>query len=163
MALKKLHTAEEQHAAMDKIGGFTYQFFCFLLHLLKMEQGETVSFEKLDDAAIEKGNLITLYQAKHSVQVDANGDTKALTDRSPDLWKAIDVWRTLIIGNHGRTEDEQKAYIGGHQFFFFSNKPIVDNRLVSLCEEVKEGAGIERIDAVERGTGTCFTNNRSQQ
>ena len=46
-----MHTAEEQHAAMDKIGGFTYQFYCFLLHLLKMERGETVSFEKLDDAA----------------------------------------------------------------------------------------------------------------
>lgn len=49
MSQKKLHTAEERHAAMDKIGGFTYQFYCFLLHLLKMKQGETVSFEKLDD------------------------------------------------------------------------------------------------------------------
>lgn len=148
MAQKKLHTAEEQHAAMDKIGGFTYQFYCFLLHLLKMERGETVSFEKLDDAAIEKGNLITLYQAKHSVQVDANGVTKALTDRSQDLWKAIDLWRKLIIGPPGRTEDEQKDYIGGHQFCFFSNKPIVDNKLVSLCKEDKKGAWNERVDAV---------------
>lgn len=41
MANKKLHTAEELHTAMDKIGGFTYQFYCFLLHLLKMERGET--------------------------------------------------------------------------------------------------------------------------
>lgn len=91
MAKNRLHTVEETHAAMDKIGGFTYQFYCFLLHLLKMERGETVSYEKLDDAAIEKGNLITLYQAKHSVQVDATGETKTLTDRSSDLWKAIDV------------------------------------------------------------------------
>lgn len=53
MAQKKLHSAEEQHAAMDKIGGFTYQFYCFLLHLLKMERGETVSFEKLDDCRID--------------------------------------------------------------------------------------------------------------
>ena len=98
MAKKQMHTAEEQHAAMDKIGGFTYQFYCFLLHLLRMERGETVSFEKLDDAAIEKGNLITLYQAKHSVLVEANGETKKLTNRSTELWKAIDVWRELVIG-----------------------------------------------------------------
>jgi len=148
MAKKKLHTAEEQHAAMDKIGGFTYQFYCFLLHLLKMERGETVSFEKLDDAAIEKGNLITLYQAKHSVQVDANGETKALTNRSLDLWKAIDVWRELIVGKPGRTVDEQKAYIDGHKFCFVSNKPLTDNKVVALCKEVNNGIGTDRIDAV---------------
>ena len=148
MAQKKLHTAEEQHVAMDKIGGFTYQFYCFLLHLLKMERGETVSFEKLDDTAIEKGNLIALYQAKHSVQVNANGETKTVTNRSSVLWKAIDVWRKLVIGNAGRTDDEQKAYIDGHQFCFVSNKPLTENKLVALCDEVKKGAETDRIDAV---------------
>lgn len=148
MAQKKLHTAEEQHAAMDKIGGFTYQFYCFLLHLLKMERGETVSFEKLDDAAIEKGNLITLYQAKHSIQVNVNGVTKALTNRSSDLWKAIDVWRKLIIGTPERNGEAQRAYINSHRFCFVSNKPLIDNKLVALCEEVKKGAGNDRIDVV---------------
>lgn len=148
MAQKKLHTAEETHAAMDKIGGFTYQFYCFLLHLLKMERGETVSFEKLDDAAIEKGNLITLFQAKHSVQVNVNGETKILTNRSTDLWKALDVWRKLIIGTPERNKDEQRSYINNHQFCFVSNKPLTDNKLVELCEEVKKGARNDRIDAV---------------
>lgn len=148
MAEKKIHTAEEQHAAMDKIGGFTYQFYCFLLHLLKMKQGEIVSFEKLDDTAIESGNLITLYQAKHSIQVNANGETKALTNRSSDLWKALDVWRKLIVGRQERTETDQRAYISGHKFCFFSNKPIVDNKIVALCEEVQKGSGKDRIDAV---------------
>lgn len=148
MAQKQMHTAEEQHAAMDKIGGFTYQFYCFLLHLLKMERGETVSFEKLDDAAIEKGNLITLYQAKHSVLVDANGETKKLTNRSTDLWKAIDVWRKLVIGTPERNEDEQKAYIKSHQFWFVSNKPLTGNKLAALCDEVKKGEGNDRIGTV---------------
>ena len=148
MAKKRLHTAEETHAAMDKIGGFTYQFFCFLFHLLKMERGETVSFEKLDDAAIEKGNLITLYQAKHSTQVNANGEAKEMTNRSLDLWKAIDVWRKLIIGKSERTEEEQREYIRAHKFCFVCNKPLTDNKLVSLCEEVKAGAGNDRIDIV---------------
>lgn len=102
---KKLYTVEEQHTAMDKIGGFVYQFYCFLYHVLTMNKGDVVSFEKLDDAAVEAGNLITLYQAKHTIQVDAEGEKKALTNRSTDLWKAIDVWRKLIAG---KTEEKKK-------------------------------------------------------
>ena len=63
---KGLYTAKKQHTAMDKKAGFTYQFYCFLYHLLSMMRGEVVSFEKWDDAAVEKGNLITMYQSKVS-------------------------------------------------------------------------------------------------
>ena len=147
---KKLHTAEEQHTAMDKIGGFVYQFYCFLYHVLTMNKGETVSFEKLDDTAVEAGNLITLYQAKHTIQVDAEGEKRALTNRSTDLWKAIDVWRKLIAGKteEKRSEADMQEYIAKHQFVFFSNKRPDDNKFVSLCEEVKNGADNDRIDAV---------------
>ena len=147
---KKLHTAEEQFTAMDKIGGFIYQFHCFLYHVLTMNKGEVVSFEKLDDAAVEAGNLITLYQAKHTIQVDAEGEKKALTNRSTDLWKAIDVWRKLIAGKteEKRSEADMQEYIAKHQFVFFSNKRPDDNKFVSLCEEVKNGADNDRIDAV---------------
>ena len=147
---KKLHTAEEQHTAMDKIGGFVYQFYCFLYHVLTMNKGETVSFEKLDDTAVEAGNLITLYQAKHTIQVDAEGEKRALTNRSTDLWKAIDVWRKLIVGKteEKRSEADMQEYIAKHQFVFFSNKRPDDNKFVSLCEEVKNGADNDRIDAV---------------
>ena len=147
---KKLHTAEEQFTAMDKIGGFIYQFHCFLYHVLTMNKGEVVSFEKLDDAAVEAGNLITLYQAKHTIQVDAEGEKRALTNRSTDLWKAIDVWRKLIAGKteEKRSEADMQEYIAKHQFVFFSNKRPDDNKFVSLCEEVKNGADNDRIDAV---------------
>ena len=147
---KKLYTVEEQHTAMDKIGGFVYQFYCFLYHVLTMNKGDVVSFEKLDDAAVEAGNLITLYQAKHTIQVDAEGEKKALTNRSTDLWKAIDVWRKLIAGKteEKRSEADMQEYIAKHQFVFFSNKRPDDNKFVSLCEEVKNGADNDRIDAV---------------
>lgn len=147
---KKLHTAEEQFTAMDKIGGFIYQFHCFLYHVLTMNKGEVVSFEKLDDAAVEAGNLITLYQAKHTIQVDAEGEKKALTNRSPDLWKAIDVWRKLIVGktDEKRSDADKQEYIAKHRFVFFSNKLPDNNKFVSLCEEVKNGADNDRIDAV---------------
>lgn len=147
---KKLYTVEEQHTAMDKIGGFVYQFYCFLYHVLTMNKGDVVSFEKLDDAAVEAGNLITLYQAKHTIQVDAEGEKRALTNRSTDLWKAIDVWRKLIVGKteEKRSEADMQEYIAKHQFVFFSNKRPDDNKFVSLCEEVKNGADNDRIDAV---------------
>lgn len=147
---KKLHTAEELHTAMDKIGGFVYQFYCFLYHVLTMNKGEEVSFEKLDDAAVETGNIITLYQAKHTIQVDAEGDKRPLTNRSTDLWKAIDVWRKLIEGkeDENRTEAEKQKYIAEHKFVFFSNKLSDDNKFVSLCKDVQNGADNNRIDAI---------------
>ena len=147
---KKLHTAEEQFTAMDKIGGFIYQFHCFLYHVLTMNKGEVVSFEKLDDAAVEAGHLITLYQAKHTIQVDAEGEKKSLTNRSTDLWKAIDVWRKLIVGktDEKRSDADKQEYIAKHRFVFFSNKLPDNNKFVSLCEEVRNGADNDRIDAV---------------
>lgn len=69
MAQKKLYTAEEQHAAMDKIGGFVYQFYYFLYLLLRMEEGDRVSFEKLDDASIENEMCISLVQVKHTIKM----------------------------------------------------------------------------------------------
>lgn len=148
MSKKEFHTAEEMHTAMDKIGGFTYQFYCFLSHLLKMRHGETVSFEKLDDVAVEKGYLIALYQTKHSVLVNANGEIRAMTNRSTELWKALDVWRKLIIGKPERTEEEQRAYINEHSFHFVCNKPFLSNKLVTLCGKLNNGDGNEIIDAV---------------
>lgn len=144
------HSAEEIHTAMDKIGGFVYQFYCFLYHILTMERGEEVSFEKLDDTAIQSGNIITLFQAKHTVKSGTDGEKRTLTDRSVDLWKAIDVWRNLAKGNidDGRTLDDMREYIGNHKFVFVSNKIPNDNKFVKLCKEVKDGAGKERIDAV---------------
>jgi hypothetical protein len=110
---KKLHTAEEQHTAMDKIGGFVYQFYYFLYLLLRIEEGEEVSFEKLDDAAVESGESISLVQVKHTVKVSVAGEMADLTNRSTDLWKAVDVWRKLIVGNEdeNRTTEDKKKYI----------------------------------------------------
>ena len=109
---------------MDKIGGFVYQFYYFLYHILTMERGEEVSFEKLDDAAIQSGNIITLFQAKHTVKSGTDGEKRTLTNRSTDLWKAINVWRKLVEGNtdEGRTFDDMSEYIKDHKFVFVSNK-----------------------------------------
>ena len=163
---KKLYSAEEQHAAIDKVAGFTYQFYCFLYHLLIMSRGEEVSFEKWDDAAVKNGNLITMFQAKHTVKVGAEGKAPNLTDRASDLWKAIDVWRDLIVGGKGpkRTKAQMLDYIKGHMFVFVSNKQTADNKLSKLCDELRVNADVKRIDEVldeitkegksDKGTGS---------
>ncbi len=144
---KELFTVEEKHSAMDKVAGFTYQFFCFLYHLLTMRRGEEVSFEKWDDAAIEKGNFITLLQAKHTI-ASANGKNPKLTNRSSALWKAIDVWRELIIGasSLNRTKEEMLQYINEHEFIFVSNMQVTDNKLCILCNKLHINADAKCTD-----------------
>lgn len=143
-------SAEKQHTAMDKVAGFTYQFYCFLYHLLSMKRGEVVSFEKWDDAAVEKGNLVTMFQSKHTVKVGADDKAVKLTNRASDLWKAIDVWRDLIVGGKDkkRTQEEMLDYINSHEFVFVSNKEVGDNKLVKLCEDLRNNSGGEHIDEV---------------
>lgn len=147
---KDLHSVEEQHAAMDKVAGFTYQFYCFLYCLLTMERGETVSFEKWDDAAVEKGNLVTMLQAKHTIKVGAEGKLANLSDRAADLWKAIDVWRDLIVGGKdgNRTKEEMMDYIKSHDFVFVCNKQTAGNKLQKLCDDLRANADVISIDTV---------------
>ena len=150
MAKRDIYTEEEQHTAMDKVAGFTYQFYCFLYCLLTMERGEVVSFEKWDDAAVEKGNLVTMLQAKHTVKVGAEGKLPNLSNRASDLWKAIDVWRDIIVGGKkgNRTKDEMLDYINSHDFVFVCNKQTADNKLPKLCDELRANADVKRVDDV---------------
>lgn len=150
MAEKKLHTAEELHTAMDKIGGFVYQFYYFLYLLLEMREGEEVSFEKLDDAAVENGDIISMVQVKHTKKMNTSGEIADLTNRSSDLWKAVDVWRKLIIGDEAecRTTEEKKKYIDAHQFLFVSNKDFSANKFVKLCSDLKSASAQINIDQV---------------
>lgn len=145
---KHLYTEEEKRSAIDKIGGFTYQFYCFLYQLLTMERGDEVSFEKYDDAALDDGNLITLFQTKHTVKVGANRKVVELTDRAEDLWKALDVWRILIEGSEeeNRMEEEKRKYIDEHEFVFVCNKRIDNNSFVKLCKALKDVGSTEKID-----------------
>ena len=147
---KDIHSVEEQHTAMDKVAGFTYQFYCFLHCLLTMKRGEVVSFEKWDDAAVEKGNLVTMLQTKHTIKVGAEGKLTTLSDRAADLWKAIDVWRVLIVGGKdgNRTKCEMMDYIKSHDFVFVCNKKTTDSKLPKLCDALRANADTNSIDAL---------------
>lgn len=60
---------QSKHAAADIFAAFDYQWDCFVLQLLDVnDDTTTVSFELLDDVDKQTGECITLYQIKHSVQ-----------------------------------------------------------------------------------------------
>ena len=145
---KNLYSEEEKHTAMPVIAGFAFQFYFFLYKLLTMEQGEVVSFEKLDDAATESKEAITFFQVKHTVKNAAalEGKGKLLTNRAPDLWKALDVWRKIVImnGTEKRTKEEQIIYMNKHNFVLVSNKITTDNILVQLCADVRNGTATQK-------------------
>lgn len=70
---KNLHTAEEQHTAMDKIGGFVYQFYCFLYHVLTMKKGRYVINKNGATYEIEAGicrNIVNSNKLNSQVQFD---------------------------------------------------------------------------------------------
>ena len=52
--------------ADDKILGFEYQFYYFLLKVLKIDSDETVGFEVKDDVHIEDNKTLSLIQLKHT-------------------------------------------------------------------------------------------------
>ena len=82
--------------ADDKLIGFEYQFFYFLLSLLRMKEGDTVGFEVEEDVHIENDKKILLCQLKHSIQRNAKKEIKNLTTADNDLWKTLSLWADKI-------------------------------------------------------------------
>ena len=143
-------SSEEKHTTVGGIAGIIYQYYVFLYNLLAIKPGEVVSFEKLDDAAIETPSYIALFQAKHTVKCGVDGESVPLTNRAQDFWKAIDIWLDLIKkdGKQDRTKDEQLKYIDTHKFHFVSNKAPYDNGFYQLCQKDGIEQNLTAIDAV---------------
>lgn len=100
-----------------------------------MHDGETVSFEKLDDVAIETKDSIFCFQVKHTVKGNIDNKAICMGKRDSDLWKAIDVWRKIIIQD--RSDLEQKEYIKSHNFVFVSNKTSEGHGLIDTIQKIK--------------------------
>jgi len=102
--------------ADDKLIGFEYQFFYFLLSLLRMKVGDTVGFEVEEDVHIENDDQLLLCQLKHSIQKNTNNQIKNLTTADSDLWKTLSLWIDKI--KEIQDIDELKNIY----FIFVSNK-----------------------------------------
>ncbi|RBQ30380.1 hypothetical protein CRU92_12500 [Arcobacter sp. FW59] len=103
--------------ADDKIIGFEYQFFYFLLSLLKMQTGDTVGFEVKEDVHIENEGKIILCQLKHTIQTNSQNKPKNLTTSDIDLWKTLSLWIDII-----NKESDKKEFLQNTKFVFVSNK-----------------------------------------
>lgn len=105
----------EKTCADLKEFGFEFQFIYFVLKVLTMKEGESVSWEVEDDVSLRSSNgTLILFQLKHSF--DSN---PALRNLDVDLWKSLSNWSDLIIAakNSGNADFLQKT-----QFFLVSNK-----------------------------------------
>lgn len=118
----------DTHNDRNAIGpeaGFEYQDEYFLLKLLEMKEGETVSYEKFDDVGVETGKDRTYYQLKHTISTTNNHIAK-IAPRDHDLWKTLDMWLGIIMDRHDevaqRSLDDQIIVIKESSFVFVANK-----------------------------------------
>ncbi|MCB4765663.1 MAG: DUF4297 domain-containing protein [Sulfurovum sp.] len=103
--------------ADDKLIGFEYQFYYFVLTLLKMGKDDTVGFEVQEDVHKEVDGELTLYQLKHTIQTSASNLPKNLTTSDTDLWKTLSLWVDII-----NKETDKEGFIKNTKFVFVSNK-----------------------------------------
>lgn len=108
--------------ADDKLIGFEYQFYYFLLSLLKMQTGDTVGFEVKEDVHIENDGKITFCQLKHTIQTSSQNKPINLTTSDIDLWKTLSLWVNII-----NKESDKNEFLQNAKFIFVSNKSDNDN------------------------------------
>lgn len=108
--------------ADDKLIGFEYQFFYFLLSLLKMQVGDVVGFEVKEDVHIENDGKITFCQLKHTIQTSSQNKPINLATSDIDLWKTLSLWVNII-----NKESDKNEFLQNVKFIFVSNKSDNDN------------------------------------
>lgn len=120
--------------ASGVIAGFVYQIFYFLYRLLKIQDGETVSLEKIDDVGAEGGGMQTYYQLKHSINSKPSA-VKRMVDRDNDLWKTLNMWVNKV--KEKGDDESQRQWIEESEFVLISNKTAENNRLYELIKAYK--------------------------
>lgn len=103
--------------ADDKLIGFEYQFFYFLLSLLKMQKGEIVGFEVKEDVHIENDGKINFCQLKHTIQTSSQNKPINLRTSDIDLWKTLSLWVDIV-----NKESDKNEFLQNTKFVFISNK-----------------------------------------
>lgn len=120
--------------ASGVIAGFVYQIFYFLYRLLMIQDGETVSLEKIDDVGAEGGGKQTYYQLKHSINSKPSA-VKRMMDRDKDLWKTLNMWVNKV--KKKGDDESQRQWIEESEFVLISNKTAENNRLYELIKAYK--------------------------
>jgi hypothetical protein len=122
------------YTALGPLVGFVYQIYYFLSRLLTIQDGETVSLEKIDDVGSETGEKRTYFQLKHSINSKPSA-VKRMTERDTDLWKTLNMW-VSIVKKQG-DEAAQRLWIANSEFVLISNKSAENNRFFEMVEAYK--------------------------
>lgn len=123
------------YTALGSLVGFVYQIYYFLYRLLTIQDGETVSLEKIDDVGLETGEKRTYFQLKHSINSKPSA-VKCMTERDTDLWKTLNMW-VNIVKKQG-DDVVQRQWIAKSEFVLVSNKNAENNRFFELVEAYKK-------------------------
>ena len=123
------------YTALGPLVGFVYQIYYFLYRLLTIQDGETVSLEKIDDVGVEIGEKKTYLQLKHSIN-SKHLTIKRMAERDIDLWKTLNMW-VCIIKKQG-DEAAQRLWIANSEFVLISNKSAENNRFFEMVEAYKK-------------------------
>lgn len=124
------------HGAIGPFSGYHYQWFYFILRMLKMnEKGESVDFEVRDDVGSNVNGHLTFYQLKHTVSKNKKGWTN-LTTCDPDLWKSISVWID-IISKYVESDVAVDRIFAKSTFTLVTNKKVQDNDFCKIVEKYK--------------------------
>lgn len=124
------------HGAIGPFSGYHYQWFYFILRMLKMnEKGESVDFEVRDDVGSNVNGHLTFYQLKHTVSKNKKGWAN-LTTCDPDLWKSISVWID-IISKYVESDVAVDRIFAKSTFTLVTNKKVQDNDFCKIVEKYK--------------------------
>ena len=141
MSNNKTHT--EKTAAESKSIGFDYQYYFFLWKVLLLKPNESVGLEVKDDVHTDLGNNFqVLYQLKHTVKKNSQGDIANLTTSDLDMWKTFSNWSKVICDtNDARsTYQAQLNFIEKTSFVLASNKSSnKSNEVVKIISHLQSG------------------------
>ncbi|WP_376777335.1 hypothetical protein [Flavobacterium covae] len=129
----------EDHTVGPQTIGFDYQFYYFMLLALELRHGQKIGFEVKDDVHIDREDGTTiLFQTKHTVLENSNGNTQNLTTLDIDLWKTLSNWADFI-------KKSKANFLDNHSFVLVTNKNENNNEFINSLINFKSDKNIDTI------------------
>ncbi|MCO6505619.1 MAG: hypothetical protein J6570_00695 [Snodgrassella sp.] len=136
----------------QKLIGFDYQFYYFVLLALQLKKDESIGYEDKDDVQLDKGDGSTiLFQLKHSSQRKKNGEIINLSSLDDDLWHTLYNWAKQV-----KTKNN---FLDKHSFVLVSNKNHNDNEFISLHNDFNND---NNLDKAKRKLSSILSSTNSK-
>lgn len=132
---------QETHTAGPQAIGFDYQFYYFMYLAIELKQGQKIGFEVKDDVHIDKHDGTTiLYQTKHTIVKNTDGDLQNLTTLDVDLWKTLSNWVDFI-----NADGKNSSFLNENSFILVTNKSDNNNDFIATLNLFKSDNDIDKV------------------